>query len=404
MENSTDRYKDMTNVGNEIMDSVNRAISSGDFSKLNQEIGDSVKKAGAQFKSYTQTVHYTHTSDGQSESHSRQERSVYDIPEMAAEYVSRFTGKTPYFQKKISRNRGTVSLVIGILGAAFWGFSSLLFLDIDVGIMLFSVVLTALHAGLIARGVKLQNLVKRYFKYGDIIGKRQYYDIKDLSELCSEPLETTVKNLQGLNRKDYFQYMRITEDNRTVCLTKDAYDECSKYSRQQAENRQAETEAADVTQTSETENTEKRSEEVQQILAEGNKYLASIKWANDEIPDENMSKKLDRLAAITERIFEAVKKDPSTASGLRRFMTYYLPTTDKLLKAYVELDHQPEGPNVEKTKKQIEDSMDTIISAYENLLDSMFEDLSFDVASDISVMNTMLKQDGLAGEKIRDQS
>ena len=117
-----------------------------------------------------------------------------------------------------------------------------------------------------------------------------------------------------------------------------------------------------------------------------------------------MSEKLDRLKAIMERIFDTVKRDPSSASGLRRFMNYYLPTTDKLLKAYVDLENQPAGPNVEKTKKDIEDSMDTIIGAYEKLLDSMFENLSWDVASDISVMKTMMKQDGLAGDGIRSQS
>ena len=39
--------------------------------------------------------------------------------------------------------------------------------------------------------------------------------------------------------------------------------------------------------------------------------------------------------------------------------------------------------------------MDTVNEAFENLLDSMFEDANMDVMSDISVMNTMMAQDGL---------
>ena len=39
--------------------------------------------------------------------------------------------------------------------------------------------------------------------------------------------------------------------------------------------------------------------------------------------------------------------------------------------------------------------MDTINDAFEKLLDSLFEDLAWDISSDISVMKTMLEQDGL---------
>jgi len=96
------------------------------------------------------------------------------------------------------------------------------------------------------------------------------------------------------------------------------------------------------------------------------------------------------------RIFEQVKKQPESAAGLRRFMDYYLPTTEKLLDAYVELDRQPvKGDNITKTKQEIDEAMDVINDAFENLLNSMFENMAWDISSDISVMKTMLAQDGL---------
>ena len=94
-----------------------------------------------------------------------------------------------------------------------------------------------------------------------------------------------------------------------------------------------------------------------------------------------------------------VKKDPSSADELHKLMTYYLPTTKKLLNAYVELDKQPEvGDNITKTKLQIDGAMDTINEAFENLLDSLFQDMAWDISSDISVMKTMMAQDGLTEE------
>jgi 5-bromo-4-chloroindolyl phosphate hydrolysis protein len=78
-------------------------------------------------------------------------------------------------------------------------------------------------------------------------------------------------------------------------------------------------------------------------------------------------------------------------------MDYYLPTTIKLLEAYVQLDKQAiQGANILSAKSEIEGSLDTLISAYEKLLDDLFKDVMLDVGADIAVLNTMLAQDGLA--------
>ena len=42
--------------------------------------------------------------------------------------------------------------------------------------------------------------------------------------------------------------------------------------------------------------------------------------------------------------------------------------------------------------------MDTLNIAFEKLLDRLFQDQAWDVSSDISVLKTMIAQDGLAEE------
>ena len=81
---------------------------------------------------------------------------------------------------------------------------------------------------------------------------------------------------------------------------------------------------------------------------------------------------------------------------LRKFMQYYMPTTLKLVQTYQELDAQPtEGENIRQSKAEIEKTLDTINLAYEKLLDSFFEDAAIDIRSDITVLETMLAQEGL---------
>ena len=70
--------------------------------------------------------------------------------------------------------------------------------------------------------------------------------------------------------------------------------------------------------------------------------------------------------------------------------------TIKLLEAYEQMDKQPvKGENIESSKREIEATLDTLNTAFEKILDSLFQDTAWDVSSDISVLHTMLAQEGL---------
>ena len=83
-------------------------------------------------------------------------------------------------------------------------------------------------------------------------------------------------------------------------------------------------------------------------------------------------------------------------------MNYYLPMTVKLLNAYAEMDAQPvQGETILASKREIEGTLDTLNLAYEKLLDELFADTALDVSSDISVLNTLLAQEGLTGDGLK---
>ena len=146
------------------------------------------------------------------------------------------------------------------------------------------------------------------------------------------------------------------------------------------------------------------SPEAKAVIREGLQYLDQIKRCNDAIPGEEISGKISRMELVIGKIFERVEQHPELVDDLRKFMDYYLPTTVKLLKAYQEMDAQPvQGPNIISSKKEIEDTLDTINQAFENLLDSFFEDTAWDISTDISVLQTMLAQEGLTGKEFSQQ-
>jgi 5-bromo-4-chloroindolyl phosphate hydrolysis protein len=111
---------------------------------------------------------------------------------------------------------------------------------------------------------------------------------------------------------------------------------------------------------------------------------------------------------LTQKIFDRVERHPEIIPDLKKLMEYYLPMTVKLLRAYADMDMQPvQGETIQSAKREIEDTLDTINEAFEKLLDDLFADTAMDVSSDISVLNTLLAQEGLTGDdfaKLKDQT
>lgn len=126
--------------------------------------------------------------------------------------------------------------------------------------------------------------------------------------------------------------------------------------------------------------------------------LRELRRVNDAIPDEEMSDKISRLEAVSAKIFAQIRENPEKLPQMRKFMDYYLPTSLKLLDTYAELEAQGiEGTNIRESKRRIEQSMDTLVVAFENQLDKLFQDDALDVSADIDVMEQMLSADGLTG-------
>lgn len=133
---------------------------------------------------------------------------------------------------------------------------------------------------------------------------------------------------------------------------------------------------------------------------EDEKILREIRQVNDDIPDEVMSAKIDRIEELTGKILAYQKAHPDKSGQLRSFLNYYLPTTLKILRAYAQLDAQGiEGENISAAKARIEGMMDQVVSGFEKQLDKLFQNEAMDVNTDVQVLENMLKKDGLSDDQ-----
>ena len=132
------------------------------------------------------------------------------------------------------------------------------------------------------------------------------------------------------------------------------------------------------------------------IHSETMAYIKKIREANDAIPGEAMSAKIDELEKITLNIYNATLENKELLKKTKKFMSYYLPTTEKLIVKYAELDKlNVETENTIAIKKKIEDSLGSITKAFYELYDSLYEYDAIDITSEIEAFKNTLINDGL---------
>ena len=299
---------------------------------------------------------------------------------------------------------GITFQVLGVVGVSLFGIATavLSILAVGTGLMgiwLANTITSVLLAGsgvMLSVGVKLKRRVQRFRSYVKQVENKQYGQIEDLAAAVGKKKRFVEREIRQMIEKGFFIQGHLDQTGTTLITSDTMYEQYLL-----AENSRKEREVVAEKAAAEKIENQQYSAKVQQILQEGNLYIEHIRKCNDAIPGEVMSSKLETLENIMKRIFEQLKQDPESGDDLQKLMKYYLPTTTKLLDAYCELDAKPSygSTNIETTKKEIEDTLDVINSAFAKLLDDMFEEQSWDISADISTMKTMLAKDGLTGEK-----
>ena len=129
------------------------------------------------------------------------------------------------------------------------------------------------------------------------------------------------------------------------------------------------------------------------VIREGREYIAKMRAANDAIADPEISEKIDRVAAICDKIFAHISENPQKIPQIRRFMNYYLPTITKLLESYNVFEKQEitEG-NISRSMAEINRIMDVVEVAFKKQLDNLFSSEALDISADVTVLESLLNQ------------
>lgn len=137
-------------------------------------------------------------------------------------------------------------------------------------------------------------------------------------------------------------------------------------------------------------------EEIDAILAEAEKAHAEMERLSASIADSEISKRIERLSALSDRIAADAIDDHSDVRQIQKFQSYFLPSTVGLLNTYDRMSAQElEGDNLTSAKTRIREMLDTEIKAFEKQLDALYANDAMSIDADIRVMQRLLEREGL---------
>lgn len=146
-------------------------------------------------------------------------------------------------------------------------------------------------------------------------------------------------------------------------------------------------------------------EQVDRLVRRGQDIMKEIRAENELIPDPELSRQIDEMEGVADKIFRTVIEQPGKAPQIRRFMDYYLPTTLKMLKAYRVMDQRGvTGGEAVEVRGKIKNAMSVVLGAFQKQLSTLYQNDILDISTDIDVLETMLKQDSLTGQQFTMQS
>lgn len=398
------------NLGDEIKNIVQDALNNKDFNRLNRDIENVVKGALDEVRksiNWKQGSNQTIKADDyqqpkkQKDNHNTMNNynNVYQRDDQR-----KLVPKSTKFTVPMGQVSSILFTVFGIIGSTAFGIAVvvLTLLGYVIGRGIFHTIAIGLFPCFIAcvilsiNGSRIRKRLKRFQRYIAMMNGRDYSLIKDLSSATGLSDKSTVKDLRKMISIGMFPEGHIDDKKTCFMLNNECYGLYLELQKQENQKYQS------TTQDFIEEEKDNLKPEVRKAIDEGRQFVMEIKDANIAIPGEEISRKLDRLEEVTGKIFDYVEIHPEKFPEIKKFTEYFLPTTLKLVDAYKKFDYQPvQGENISNAKKEIEETMDTINLAFENLLDGLFEDAAMDISTDISVLETMFAQEGLTEKNMR---
>lgn len=395
-------------IGEKIQESVKDALNTGDFSALNVEIKSSVLSVLADVGEQINEAVANSQNAARSNVNPYVSRPGATSMSAARETINRQNARAALLrtpEKRIRFNEvGSVSGVLQIVLGAFFGMTFLMaglgsLITAEVVGAIVMAILTLMCAVVFTKGISKRKLLALATKYKNLCKEKMYCSIQEICDATGQDEKKAIKSVKKILGQGFFPEGYLDEDETTLMVNKEVYNQYLETKKQQRIKAEEELRAT-------AEAYEKGILTPQQQMAynnmlnEGRNSIQKIHQLNNQIPGEGITRKLNETERVLNEIFDRVKDNPDQVPNCQKLEDYYLPTMLKLVEAYVGYDKVSNpGPEIVNAKFEIENTLDIINQSFVELRNKLYQTAIWDSTAEAKVLQTMLKQDGLASDQ-----
>ena len=263
------------NIGDQIRDAVQQAVSSQDYRELQATVERSIGTAAENI------------GKGLAQASSSIRRAQEEYAKEVQRKQQQATMQTIYAKTGGARAAGIAMagwgaffMVPCLLGAGIMSVSGSVLLTVP------PLLLAAGGAALLYAGIKKLELVKRFENYRDTIGVREHCMLDELAAGTASSPKAVLKNVKKMLGKGMFKQAALDDSETMLIMTRDAYKQYRE-AQMEAQHRRRQ---QDLAQSVAPEIAEKKplTPEAQALLTRGEAYIARIRANNDAIEGEEI--------------------------------------------------------------------------------------------------------------------
>lgn len=136
--------------------------------------------------------------------------------------------------------------------------------------------------------------------------------------------------------------------------------------------------------------------EFNRIISDGRAQIKRIEDVALKIMKHDVRMNILEICTTATDIYDNFLKDPQDIREARRFILYYLDTTERIVTKYYQLSNAPYlSDEAKKTLKNVEQTLDMIKDTFRKQLKKLTENDILDLDAEVKVLQNTIKQEGI---------
>jgi len=133
-----------------------------------------------------------------------------------------------------------------------------------------------------------------------------------------------------------------------------------------------------------------------EIIHKGRKQVNRIRNLGYQIYGTDVRKDVESICETADEIFANLKADPSDMGAARKFLSYYLDTTEKILERYVNIKSKNiNEPEFDETLNKTEEILKLIDKTFKEQMKKLLENDILDLDVELKVLEKTIKSEGV---------